>query len=106
MALVQLLVLILFFNNTQALKSIDLCFKTEKQTECIGDTIECGVNLCSISHDACQSYNTLMFILKTENRSKDEQNHENTLGQMSGKKRAKKRLQIYNRLLDAIKYCK
>lgn len=106
MMLIQLLFLFFFIFNTNSfkLKSSDLCFKQENQEGCTAgrNLHECEMNLCAFDHEACESFKTLRFHLKF---GKSQKNEENTLSQLNGIKRMRKRIETYVKILKDINNC-
>jgi len=104
MMLIQLLILFFFIFNANSLKSSDLCFKQENQEGCTAgrNLHECEMNLCAFDHEACESFKTLRFHLKF---GKSQKNEENTLAQINGIKRMRKRIEAYAKILKNINNC-
>jgi hypothetical protein len=104
MMLIQLLILFFFIFNANSLKSSDLCFKQENQEGCTAgrNLHECEMNLCAFDHEACESFKTLRFHLKF---GKSQKNEENTLAQINGIKRMRKRIEAYAKILKNITNC-
>ena len=104
MMLIQLLIFLFFIFNANSLKSSDLCFKQENQEGCTAgrNLHECEMNLCAFDHEACESFKTLRFHLKF---GKSQKNEENTLSQLNGIKRMRKRIEAYAKILKNITNC-
>jgi len=78
--------------------------KQENQEGCTAgrNLHECEMNLCAFDHEACESFKTLRFHLKF---GKSQKNEENTLAQINGIKRMRKRIEAYAKILKNITNC-